>query len=141
MNDSQQTSKPLWEKVLTLEESGLVVEVSRAQGRGGPARYSLFVGMRYPSGKIFPDMDLSTRTGPGLNKPELALKYAVLLGHMLAKAQEHIETEMITAWDLRLERQRQHEQTRSQVPGQQSFVRAPGKTAREKAKKRGGHPP
>jgi len=130
--DEHQVSKSPWEKVLTLEENGLIVEVSRA--RVVPARYSLFVGMRYPNGRILPYIDLKTHAS-GLNKPELAFNYAVLLGQMIVKAQEYIEAEMLSAWDLWLERQQSREQTRSQIAGAPSFVRAVGKTARDKAKR------
>ena len=127
-------NKSPWEKVLTLEENGIVVEVSRATFGKGPARYSIFVGQREKDGKIYPDIDLLTREQKGLGKPELDLNYAVLLGQMLVKAQEHVQVAMESSWSLWLERRQEREQERGQT-GSKPFVRAPGKTARDKAKK------
>ena len=62
---------------------------------------------------------------------------AATLADLMAQAQEHVVTELQWAWEHRLAHQIERDTQRNGGERNQKFVRAPGKTARDKAKK--GH--
>jgi len=122
------------DKVFTDHKSGMAVVVSKSHGLN--PMYSFQIGRLREDGSVA--TNTQWRTKRDQVNFELETNHAVVLAGLMASAQEHVVTEMQWAWEHRLAHQIDRDTQRSGGEGkQQKFVRAPGKTARDKARK--GH--
>lgn len=123
------------DKTFSDHKSGLAVVVSKSHGLN--PMYSFQVGRVREDGSVATNMQWRTKRDQ-VNF-ELESDHAATLASLMTSAQEHVVIEMQWAWEHRLQHQIDRDTQRSGEGGkQQKFVRAPGKTARDKAKK-GGH--
>lgn len=123
------------DKTFSDHKSGLAVVVSKSHGLN--PMYSFQVGRVREDGSVATNMQWRTKRDQ-VNF-ELESDHAAMLASLMTSAQEHVVIEMQWAWEHRLQHQIDRDTQRSGEGGkQQKFVRAPGKTARDKAKK-GGH--
>ena len=123
------------DKTFSDHKSGLAVVVSKSHGLN--PMYSFQVGRVREDGSVATNMQWRTKRDQ-VNF-ELENDHATMLASLMASAQEHVVIEMQWAWEHRLQHQIDRDTKRGGEGGkQQKFVRAPGKTARDKAKK-GGH--
>jgi len=123
------------DKVFTDPKSGLSVVVSKSHGLN--PMYSFQIGRVREDGSVA--TNIQWRTKRDQVNFELETDPVTTLASLLSSAQEHAVTEMQWAWEHRLAHQIERDTKRSGggEGKDQKFVRAPGKTARDKAKK--GH--
>ena len=139
MEQQQKPYRPKTEwkqdKTFIDQKSGLAVVVSKSHGLN--PLYSFQVGRVREDGSVATNMQWRTKRDQ-VNF-ELESNHAVVLAGLMASAQEHVVTEMQWAWEHRLQNQidRDTQRTNGGGQGHKRVVRAPGKTARDKAKK--GH--
>lgn len=116
------------------QKSGLAVVVSKSHGLS--PMYSFQIGRVREDGSVA--TNVQWRTKRDQVNFELETNHAVMLSSLMAEAQQHVVTEMQWAWEHRLQDQIDRDTQRTGGGQGQKFVRSPGKTERDKAKK-GGH--
>lgn len=122
------------DKTFSDPKSGLAVVVSKSHGLN--PMYSFQVGRPREDGSVATNVQWRTRRDQ-VNF-ELETNHAAMLASLMAEAQQHVVTEMQWAWEHRLQNQIDRDTQRTGSGQGQKFIRAPGKTARDKARK-GGH--
>lgn len=140
MEQQQKPYRPKTEwkqdKTFTDQKSGLAVVVSKSVGLN--PMFSFQIGRMREDGSVATNVQWRTKRDQATF--ELENNHAATLVDLMAQAQEHVITELQWAWEHRIQHQIERDEKRSGGDrGGQKFVRAPGKTARDKARKGGGH--
>lgn len=133
----QQRPKIEWkrDKAFTDPRSGVTVAVSKSSGH--VPMYSFQIGRMREDGSVSTNSQWRTRRNQATF--ELENDYASLIASLLTQAQEYAVTQMQWDWAQNLDRQVERETRRGGDDSKPKglFVRAPGKTARDKARKGG----
>lgn len=132
---NQMRPKIEWKQDKTFSDpkSGLAVVVSKSVGPN--PMFSFQIGRLREDGGVATNVQWRTKRDQA--SFELEFDHATVLAKLMFQAQEHTTIELQWAWDQRIQRQVERD-TRAQQNTTKHTVRAPGKTARDKAKK-GGH--
>ena len=113
------------------DKSGLTVVVSKTVGPR--PFYSFQIGRLREDGSVATNIQWRTQRGQATF--ELENDHATILVRLMAEAQEHVVTQMQWDWAQNVDRQVERDTARGGGDNKgQKFVRAPGKTARDKAK-------
>ena len=137
MDQQQKPYRPKVEwkqdRVFTDQPSGLSVAVSKSHGLN--PMFSFQVGRLREDGSVA--TNVQWRTKREQVNFDLESNHATVLAGLLAQAQDYVVKELQWAWESRIQQQVDRDTQRSGGAGNQKFVRSPGKTARDKAKKGG----